>query len=189
MLKGLIAILTLLFLYSCSGKQDSSQPNKMPDFRYYDFNLNVDVIDPFTGLENRMLILNVGDEFYDELSDNFYFLQNPTPDALYFIQYNSNENLQQNNNPGETVGDTTIVLLTKLQIDTIYILASKVFRVDTTNLSRDSIPFPPLGDAKNARVVFDLKFRGDKYSRIVKKMGDEDFHRLYSYLLTKKNSR
>jgi hypothetical protein len=188
MLKELIATLTLLLLCSCSGKQDTNQPNDKELFKYYDFNLNVDIVDPFTGLENRMLILNGGDEFYDALSDTVYFVQKPKPDALYFIRYNPNENLRQYKHR-KTVGDTTLVQLTKSQIDTVYSLASKVFYFDTNNVSRDSIPPPPLGDAKIARVVLDLKFRGDNYQRIVKKTSDEDFQLLYNYLIRMKNSR
>jgi hypothetical protein len=188
MLKGLIASFILLYLYSCSDRQNTNRPNNITGFKYYDFNLNVDIIDPFTGLESRMLILNAGDEFYDELSDTLYFVQHPKPDALYFIKYNPNENLRQNKDR-KTVGDTTLVLLTKSQIDTIYNLASKIFHLDSNNASRDSIPPPPLGDAKIARVVLDLKFRGDNYSRIVKMIGDEDFLLLYNCLTTKKNSR
>jgi hypothetical protein len=188
MLKGLIATLISLFLYSCSAKQNTNQHSDKPPFRYYDFNLNVDIVDPFTGLESRMLILNGGDEFYDEFSDTLYFVQNRKPDALYFIKYDPNENLRQNKHR-KTVGDTTLVELTKSQIDTVCSLASKVFYIDSNNFSRDSMPPPPFGDAKIARVVLDLKFRGDNYSRFVKKTGDEDFQFLYNYLLTKKNSR
>jgi hypothetical protein len=188
MLKGLIATLILLFLYSCSQRQDTNQRSDKTLFKNYDFNLNVDIVDPFTGLENRMLILNGGDEFYDELLDTLYFVQNPKPDALYFIEYNPDKNLRHNRHR-KTVGDTTLVQLTKSQIDTVYSLASKVFYLDSNNVSRDSIPPPPLGDAKTSRVVLDLKFRGDNYSRLVKKTGDKDFQLLYNYLLTKKNSR
>lgn len=177
MLKGLIATLTLLFLLSCSQRQNTNQRSDKTLFRYYDFNLNVDIVDPFTGLESRMLILNAGDEFYDELSDTLYFVQNPKPEALYFIKYNPNENLRQNKHL-KTVGDTTLVQLTKAQLDTVYSLASKVFCIDRSNISKDSIPPPPLGDAKIARLVLDLKFRGDNYSRLIKKTGDHDFRLL-----------
>lgn len=188
MLKGLTTTLTFLFLISCSERQNTEQPKDKKLFKFYDFNLNVDIVDPFTGLESRMLILNGGDEFYDEFSDTLYFVQNPKPDALYFIRYNPTENYRQNKHQ-KTVGDTTLVLLTKPQIDTVYSLASKVFHLDTDNVSKDSIPPPPLGDAKIARVVFDLKFRGDNYSRLVKKTGDKDFQLLYNYLSTRENSR
>jgi hypothetical protein len=185
MLKGLIATLTLLFLHSCSEQQNSNQRKNKTLFKYYDFNLNVDMVDPFKGLENRMLILNAGDEFYDKLSDTMYFVQNPKPGALYFIQYKNNENLQ--NKQRKIVGDTTLIQLTKSQLDTVFSLASKVFYIDSNNVSSDSIPPPPLGDARFARVILDLKFRGDSYSRLVKKTSNEDFQRLYNYLFLKKN--
>jgi hypothetical protein len=187
MLKGLIATLTILFLYSCSERQNADPTNDNKPFRYYDFNLNVDIVDPFTGLESRMLILNAGDEFYDELSDTLFFVQQPKPDALYFIKYN--QNATQQNKHQKTVTDTTLVWLIKSQIDTVYNLTSKIFYLDSNNISRDSIPLPPLGDAKIARVVLDLKFRGDYYSRLVKKTGDNNFQELYNYLQMKINSR
>ena len=63
MQKVLFVTLTFLSLYSCSNKQNSKKLDDKTSFRYYDFNLNIDIINPFTGLESRMFILNAGDEF------------------------------------------------------------------------------------------------------------------------------
>ena len=188
MLKVLFVTLSFLFLYSCSNKQNPNKPDDKTPFRYYDFNLNIDIINPFIGLESRMLILNAGDEFYDELSDSLYFVQNPKSDIIYFIDYVPNENVRHKKQY-KTLGDTAIVQLTKPQLDTIFNMISKVFQFDTINISNDSIPRPPLEHAKIAKVTLDLKFRGDNYSRLVKNTGEKDFKHLYNYLLSKKQSR
>jgi len=188
MQKVLFVTLTFLFLFSCSNKQNPNKPDDKRTFRYYDFNLNIDIINPFTGLESRILILNSGDEFYDELSDTMYFVQDPKPGVIYFIDYLPNENVRHNKQY-KTLGDTALVQLTKPQLDTIFNMVSMVLQLDTTNISKDSIPRPPLGHAKIAKVMLDLKFRGDNYSRLVKNTGEKDFEHLYNYLLSKKQSR
>jgi hypothetical protein len=38
-------------------------------------------------------------------------------------------------------------------------------------------------------VVLELKLRGDIYSRLVKKTGEQNFQFLYQYLLKQKNKR
>lgn len=186
MLKGLIAI-TWLSLYSCSERGSRKPHSNQTTFRYYDFNLHVDLIDPFTGLENRMLILS-GDEFYDEVTDSLYIVHNPKSESLYFIKYNANQSARENTQL-KTRGDTTLVPLTKLQLDTVYTLASKFFCLDSNNISKDTIPPPPSGDSKIARVVLELKLRGDNYSRLIKKTGEQNFQSLYQYLLKQKNSQ
>lgn len=190
MLKVLNITFILLFLSSCSDNQSSNQPNNKTFYKFYDFNLNVDIINGLTGLESRMLIVNDGDEFDDELSDTVYFVKNPVPDVLYFITYKSLIYNQRQDKYKKTLADTVIVHLTKSQLDTIYSLASKVFRSEIENISKDSIPPPPsVMDGNIAMVVFDMNFRGDRYSRLIKNMGNEDFQHLQKYLLTIKDGR
>jgi hypothetical protein len=189
-LKVLNITLTFLFLCSCSDKQNSNQINNKRFYKFYDFNLNVDIINGLSGLESRMLIVNAGDEFDDELSDTVYFVKNSVPDVLYFITYKSSIYNQKQDKYKKTLGDTAIIHLTKSQLDTIYSLASKVFRPQMENISKDSVPTPPsVMDGDIAMVVFDMKFRGDRYSRLFKNMGNEDFQHLQKYLMTIKDSQ
>ena len=129
-----------------------------------------------------------GTSFYDELSDSLYFVQNPKSDVIYFIDYVPNENVRHKKQY-KTLGDTAIVQLTKPQLDTIFNMVSMVLQLDTINISKDSTPRPPLGHAKIAKVMLDLKFRGDNYSRHIKNNEEKDFMHLYNYLLSKKQSR
>src|SRR5437867_813969 len=140
MLRLTIAGLILFILPSCTEQNpflDNDKKVTEKRFRFYDFNVTVDILNPYLGHENRFLILNNGMDLYDEQGKHIT-IKDFKPQTLYYISY---KRALSNRNRIEGI-DTTVIELKKEQLDTIYYLTVKLFNIDTANLSKDTIPPP-----------------------------------------------
>ncbi len=189
MVRLIITTLVCLYVVSCTSNKQPDSRNiqaKLPLF--YNFNIGVDIVSPFNGLESRFLIINSGTDFYDQQIDSIVHLQQARPYFLYSIAYNRSSSQQKRNENSFQTGDTIFTKLSLSQLDTIYSLTLDLFDI-TKETNTDSIPPPPSGDHNNAMVTLDHNFRGDLYSTHVKDISKGSFTKLYNYLSSKKNSR
>lgn len=160
-----VFLIVLLLLGACSNEQDSPSKEIQKQVRFYDYELTIEFVNPFLGLEKN----------YSLASDSLKILNNLFSEAGKLINTQS-----------------SVRALTKPQLDTVYTYAAELFSVDKENLTNELIPRPPSGEGYMARVTFDLRFRGDSYVRDVRKLDTltgNPFSRLYNYILTTQRSR
>jgi hypothetical protein len=158
-------VAALIFLAACSNNQDSTINESQKQTRFYDYELSIEFLNPFLGLEKS------------------YFL------ALDSLTVRNNTFSKE----GKLINtERNIRALTKPQLDSVYTYAAELFSVNKQNLTNEPIPRPPSGEGSMARVTFDLRFSGDRYVRDVRKLDihtENPFSRLYNYILTTQRSR
>ena len=180
----LIFFVLCLPLLSCR-QQIRPKTEQQPFYKFYDFNLKIDVINPFAGVDSEFLYVNAGD-YFDEVErkviDAKYFKSN----SLYLIPIFENLNKVGNK-------DTFQIKITNGQIDTLYSLVTALFDVNKTNITLDTIPPPPsYNDGLSIYVELDLMLRGNKYMTQLTFGNEQEQNKgayLYKYLLKLKNNR
>lgn len=188
---GLLSILII----SCSNQQTKivgKKQNQQKLYKFYDFNLSIDIINPIIGIESKYFYINSGATFFDD-NNHIREAKEFKPYTLYYVEVF--ESLNRKKQIAETTPhfDTLMFEITKPQIDTIYSLTAELFKLNNIeNVSNDSIPRPPkYNDGYSARIELDLGFRGNKYITYLN-YGDTSeyntFSNLYKHLLTIKNS-
>ena len=153
-------MIALLFLAACSSDHGSPLKESQKQPRFYDFELSIAFVDPFLGVERS----------YSLASDSLTILKNTF----------SKEGKLRNT-------ESSLRILTKPQLDTVYTYAVELFSVNQEKLTGELIPRPPGGEGYKARVILDLRFRGDRYVRDVRTLdtlAENPFSRLYNFILT-----
>jgi hypothetical protein len=160
-----LVIVLILFFAACSNRQSSPLNEKQKQTRFYDYELSIEFLDPFLGLERS----------YAFHSNTLIVLSN---------SFSKDGKLKNT--------DSITVPVTKPQLDTIYTYAAELFTIDKENFTDMPIPGPPYGEGNLVRVTFDLNFRGDKYVRELQNVDttiDNSFSRLYRFILKVQRSR
>jgi len=184
--------LICFLLTSCKGKKENDSITELLNqnmeqktnngklYRFYDFNICVDVIS-HQGQCVRYLICNISGQYSEHRSEIQYSLKENT---LYRIDYKFdwdkiNHEYQIYLHPIDTVE----VRLTNKQMDKIYTLTHSVFKLGSSkNESCDSIPPPPpLYDGPNAIITFDRCFRGDSFEVNTLPDSNKEFMELNKY--------
>src|SRR5687768_13835442 len=133
-MRRLFVLVFFLFLLSCK-QQPHVKPEQRPSYKFYDFNLKIDIINPFAGVDTEFLYANTGD-YYDEVEQKVFNEGHFKPNTIYLIPIFENLN---------KVGkkDTFQIKITNPQIDTLYSLVTDLFDVTKKNIASDSITPPP----------------------------------------------
>ncbi|MGV3588622.1 MAG: hypothetical protein ACO1OF_16575 [Adhaeribacter sp.] len=154
------------FLSSCS--QDKVVHGEKKQFRYYDFDVQLEVINPWVeGPEEKYFIENTQNGFYDE-STKVWMESKLKPKVLYWVTYQYTRD--QNNSSISVQIDTIKSELSDFQLDIVYSLTTEIFRLNNqVNISQDSIKPSLLNHHGNkASVLLDLGNRGDLYKANIK---------------------
>ena len=126
-----------VFVLSCSNRQSDTRVNakhKEQFYRFYDFNVNMEVYSPNGMLKSKYLILNSGIRYDDERIRQEMEARHSNNDILYYVSYQHPPE-QYSNNTGRPI-DTVTIPLEKPQLDSIYSLAVAAFDLELkTNLS------------------------------------------------------
>lgn len=174
----------LIVLLSCK-QQPRPKTEQRPVSKFYDFNLKVDIINPFAGVDSEFLYANAGD-YFDEVERQVIEAKNFKPNTLYLIPIFENINKVAKK-------DTFQIKLTNKQIDTLYSLVTALFDVSKRNIAIDSIPpSPSYNDGLSIYVELDLMSRGNKYMTKFNFGSELEQNKgayLYKYLLKLKNNR
>lgn len=144
-------------------------------YRYYDFDVLVEVINPWVeGPEEKYIIENTQNSFFDE-GNKIWIESKLIPKVLYYISYKYNRNPNHSSIPVQI--DTIKAELTNTQLDTVYSLTTELFRVDKReDVSQDSIQPSFLNHHGNkASVLLDLGNRADLYRANIKIAGPITF--------------
>lgn len=185
----LILLGLIVIPISCNDQNQLQQINKNQNhglYKFYDFNLKVEIINPFKGIESRYLYVNSGMDYFDQSNDSVISRESFKSNTLCYID------VFENLNNNSKIKDTLKIQIDNSQIDTLYQLASELFKIGTKNISTDSISQPPkYTDGLAANVELDLGFRGNKYLTQLSfgsEHQDNNFTILYKYLLKLRNS-
>jgi len=136
-MKYYLTIIFLALLTSCINSNDKS--NKIIEidknrYRNYDFEVRINI--EHSGKDFDYMINRKYYRF--EGKNNFVYHNNDQ--LLEKIIYEYRENKKKRNNKFEKVPiDTIKYRLSRQQLDTIYSLTSKLFKVDTLNITNDTI--------------------------------------------------
>ncbi len=151
----------LIFLCACSNNSNNSSVKIKEQFRFYDYEMSIEFLNPFLGVEKSFSLT----------SDTLTLFKNTFSDEGGIIKT-----------------DTSSAALTKPQLDSIYNCLAVLFTIDKENLTREAKPHPPSGEGNMVRVSLDLNLRGDKYTRDIRKVNTfayNFFSRLNDFVLEK----
>ena len=180
----LILLGICLLLFGCRH-QSKPKEKQWQTYKFYDFNLKIDIVNPFAGVDTEYLYVNGGD-FFDEVEHKVTEAKYFKPNTIYMIPIFENLN---------KVGkkDTLEINISSEQIDTLYSLVTALFDLNKRNIALDSIPPPPsYNDGLSVYVELDLMFRGNKYMTQLNFGNEQQPNKgayLYKYLLKMKNNR
>ena len=141
-----------------------AEENRNKTTRYYDFNIIIDFKDGLLSNDFKYILCNNG-IYFDNATNQKYKLKK---NVIHLVQYNydikvvDDKIVEANRIPI----DTLMINFKENQLDTLFSLTTKLFDLSSlTNTTQHLIPLPPAPyDGYSANVVFDLGFRGDKYS-------------------------
>jgi hypothetical protein len=177
----LFIIFIVGLLISCNQKKtDNLKPNETQMYRFYDFNMTLDISCGLMGCEDIYQYIFCGEptlinfnhkpveskevqNFKDITPEHCNYLDTMT---LYYIVkkrclWNSLGVAEQDKNEN----DTSKFRLSKKQVDSLFILITSLFILPfKENLSKYTIPPPPAPDGCGALLTLDLGFRGGEYS-------------------------
>jgi hypothetical protein len=185
----------VLLLSSCS--QDRVGIVEEAQYRFYDFDVLVEVTDPWLGPEEKFIIENTGNGFYDDVKGE-WTESALSAEVLHYVSYKYSRG--PNHNPPESRDvlvkiDTVSAELSKAQLDTVYTLAMEIFKShNRENVSQDSVPPNLLRyHGNSAKVELDMGLRGDKYRADIryaslKYRNNKNYGVLYDYLNKIKNN-
>jgi hypothetical protein len=181
MRKTIFIIFILGLLISCSQKKtDNNQTNKTQMYRFYDFNMTLDVYGGSIECEDIYQYIYCGEpclydfnhkpvkshevrNFQDLKPERFNYLDTMT--LYYIVKKRCLKNSLGIWRQTKNENDTTKFHLSKKQVDSLFILISCLMIPPyMENLSKHKIPPPPDPDGIHALLTFDLGFRGERYS-------------------------
>ena len=155
-MRATIYFLAILIFIKCDNGEIKNSNLQAKEYKFYDFSVTVEIYDPFKGLTTQ----------YHLMDSNLVIIE-------------------RNNTSSKKGIDSSKYKISKPELDSIYKHSSALFTINSNNLSKDSIPKPPLGEGHYAKVIFDLIYRGDKFIREVKlsdTIKSDSFSKLYGYL-------
>jgi hypothetical protein len=181
----LISILIPLFIASCSMESTRNKGK----YRFYDFDLEIDLQSSFCIDDYKYLYYGDGIKY----SDTSYDSQTFDKMTLYFLTYKKcikDTVLKTITNKVKI--DTFKIILSEDQLNKLYVLSSDFTSINPSiNLSKDKTPPPPPFDGYSGNILFDLKYRGNRYNMKFSfdtiNSGDENMVNLFSYLEKLKN--
>ncbi len=161
MTKGTIVLFVFIVF---SALKLYAEENKNKTARYYDFNIIIDFKDGLLNNDFKYILCNSGTYFDNSTNQQYKLKKN----VIHLVQYKYDIKVNHDKIVEATriPIDTLMINLKESHLDTLFRLTTKLFDLSSlTNTTQHLIPLPPAPyDGYSANVVFDLGFRGDKYS-------------------------